>query len=121
FWDRESYSAVKLLEEQDVISKIGYVLANRIRSTNRGLTTSAARAISGPSVHRERASLAGRDRRRGAAERSAARESRASRPARVRGRGCEATEAAGTAGLGDRPRARSRAADSWRSGSRRSR
>ncbi|MFO7565206.1 MAG: hypothetical protein R6X02_21355 [Enhygromyxa sp.] len=32
FWDRESYSAVKLLEEQDVISKIGYVLANPVKA-----------------------------------------------------------------------------------------
>src|SRR5690606_12644627 len=32
FWDRESYSAVKLLEERDVISKIGYVLANPVKA-----------------------------------------------------------------------------------------
>jgi putative transposase len=32
FWDRESYSGVKLLEEQDVISKIGYVLANPVKA-----------------------------------------------------------------------------------------
>jgi putative transposase len=32
FWDRESYSGVKLLEDQDVISKIGYVLANPVKA-----------------------------------------------------------------------------------------
>jgi putative transposase len=32
FWDRESYSAVKLLEEQDVISKMGYTLANPVKA-----------------------------------------------------------------------------------------
>jgi putative transposase len=32
FWDRESYSGVKLLEERDVISKIGYVLANPVKA-----------------------------------------------------------------------------------------
>jgi REP element-mobilizing transposase RayT len=32
FWDRESYSGVKLLEDQDVISKMGYTLANPVKA-----------------------------------------------------------------------------------------
>jgi REP element-mobilizing transposase RayT len=32
FWDRESYSGVKLLEDQDVISKMAYTLANPVKA-----------------------------------------------------------------------------------------
>ena len=32
FWDRESYSGVKLLEDGDVISKMAYTLANPVRA-----------------------------------------------------------------------------------------
>ena len=32
FWDRESYSGVKLLQDQDVISKMAYTLANPVKA-----------------------------------------------------------------------------------------
>jgi putative transposase len=32
FWDRKSYSGVELLEEQDVIRKMGYTLANPVKA-----------------------------------------------------------------------------------------
>jgi putative transposase len=32
FWDRESYSGVRLLEDQDVVSKMAYTLANPVKA-----------------------------------------------------------------------------------------
>lgn len=32
FWDSESYNGVKLLEDQDVVSKMGYTLANPVKA-----------------------------------------------------------------------------------------
>lgn len=32
FWDRESYSAVRLLEREDVVSRMGYTLANPVKA-----------------------------------------------------------------------------------------